>query len=152
MGDGDIELAVSFPLDGDGFLRRECPTCERELKWLNSAEGEAEPVPDGGMFCPYCAIQASGGWETKPQGELIEATALREVVGPEIEKLKRSLGDLGGGVSASVDADLPDQPDPLTEGDDMRRVDFSCHPREPVKVLDDWQRPVHCLICGTASA
>jgi hypothetical protein len=30
----------------------------------------------------------------------------------------------------------------------MRRVDFRCHPEEPVKVLDDWNRSVHCPICG----
>jgi hypothetical protein len=33
----------------------------------------------------------------------------------------------------------------------MRRVDFLCHPAEPVKVLDDWGRPVHCLICGESA-
>jgi hypothetical protein len=30
----------------------------------------------------------------------------------------------------------------------MTRVDFECHPTEPVKVLDDWDNPVHCRICG----
>ena len=25
---------MEIPLDSDGFLRRECPTCEREFKWL----------------------------------------------------------------------------------------------------------------------
>ena len=49
---------MSVPLDSDGFLRRECPTCEREFKWFNSEEGRGEPVPEGGYVCPYCAIQA----------------------------------------------------------------------------------------------
>ena len=49
-------------------------------------------------------------------------------------------------MSASYDA--PDAMDPLTEADDMRRVDFLCHPTEPLKVLDDWVEQVHCLICG----
>jgi hypothetical protein len=31
---------------------------------------------------------------------------------------------------------------------DMRRFDFTCHPTEPVKVLDDRNGPLHCLICG----
>jgi len=30
----------------------------------------------------------------------------------------------------------------------MTRVDFACHPSEPLKILDDWHEPVHCLICG----
>ena len=39
----------------------------------------------------------------------------------------------------------------LQEGD-MARVDFECHPTEPVKVLDDWDKPVSCLICGQPNA
>lgn len=27
-----------------------------------------------------------------------------------------------------------DQPEPLTEADDMTRVDFACHPSEPLKI------------------
>lgn len=38
---------MSDPLDSDGFLRRECPTCEREFKWLPSCEGEAEQAKLG---------------------------------------------------------------------------------------------------------
>jgi hypothetical protein len=33
----------------------------------------------------------------------------------------------------------------------MIRVDFDCHPTEPVKVLDDWDKSVYCLICGQVS-
>ena len=34
----------------------------------------------------------------------------------------------------------------------MTRVDFACHPSEPLKVLDDWREPVRCLICGQLSS
>jgi hypothetical protein len=34
------QLSMSFPLDSDGFLRRVCPSCEREFKWLPTPEGE----------------------------------------------------------------------------------------------------------------
>ena len=44
------------------------------------------------------------------------------------------------------------EPDPLTEDDDMTLVDFTCHPSEPLKVLDDWAKPVYCLICGKPNA
>jgi hypothetical protein len=27
----------------------------------------------------------------------------------------------------------------LTESEDMRRVDFGCHPGEPLKILEGWQ-------------
>ena len=80
----DTEVSISFPLDADGFLRRECPTCEREFQ------------------------------------------------------------------VASVDVtDAPEAP-VLTEENDMRRVDFECHPSEPLKVLEAWERSVHCLVCGAA--
>lgn len=153
--DGEVTLGMSVPLDSDGFLRRECPTCEREFKWLPSPDGEAESTepPDGGYFCPYCAIQApDGSWFTQAQIDLAQSTVANEVVGPMLQDFTRDLGNIGrrsGGmftVSASYDA--PDQMDPLTEADDMKRVDFECHPAEPVKVLDDWDRQVHCLICG----
>jgi len=152
----DPELVVSVPLDSDGFLRRECPTCEREFKWLSSEEGDSEPPPESGFFCPYCAIQApSDSWFTKPQLALIDSTVNQEVIGPALKELGQRLRDIGrqsgGLLKVDLESDQPRPADPLTELDDMRRVDFACHPTEPVKVVDDWTRPVHCLICGTPS-
>lgn len=149
---------MSLPLDTDGFLRRECPTCEREFKWLASQhDEESAPPPDGGYFCPYCAIQApANAWHTKPQIATAEAIATREVLGPEIKKLERSLRGLGessgGLIDAKLEYEMPDEPEPLTEDDDMRHVDFACHPEEPVKVLEQWCKPVHCLLCGSTAA
>jgi endogenous inhibitor of DNA gyrase (YacG/DUF329 family) len=146
---------MSLPLDSDGFLRRECPTCERQFKWLISAsEEDVAPVPEGGYFCPYCALQASADmWWTPAQLELATSIATQEVVKPELEKFARNIRDMsrhsGGFISADVKTDLPPEADPLVEVDDMRRVDFPCHPNEPVKVLDTWAGEVHCLICGS---
>lgn len=152
----DVELSVSFPLDNDGFLRRECPTCEREFKWHHSEEGESEPMPEGGYFCPYCAVQAPpDAWFTKPQQALIENTLTQEVVQPALDQFGRNLRDIsrrsGGFLKVELESEPSEPLDPLTEPDDMRRVDFDCHPREPVKILDEWNRPVHCLICGQAA-
>ena len=60
MTDGEVTLSMAIPVDSDGFLRRECPTCEREFKWLPTSQGDggAAAVPDGGYFCPYCGVQA----------------------------------------------------------------------------------------------
>lgn len=41
-----------------------------------------------------------------------------------------------------------EEPEPLTEDDDMTRVDFACHLSEPLKIADDWGQPARCLICG----
>src|ERR1039458_3701595 len=76
----EYETSMSVPLDTEGFLRRECPTCEREFKWLPSQQDsdaedrEATPMPEGGYFCPYCAVQARGdAWFTKAQLDVAQA-------------------------------------------------------------------------------
>lgn len=63
-------------------------------------------------------------------------------------KLKKIGRQSGGTLDVTGSRDEPEEMDPLVEEDDMRRVDFSCHPAEPVKVLDDWDGAVHCLMCG----
>jgi len=151
-----VILGMTVPLDADGFLRRECPTCEREFKWLPNAEDEAASteVPyGGGYFCPYCAIQAPlDSWFTPTQIQLAENIVATEVVGPMLKDFTRDLKNIGrrsgGLLRVSVTSEAPDEMDALTEADDMRRVDFLCHPAEPIKVFDEWDRQVHCLICG----
>jgi hypothetical protein len=150
----EYRTSMSVPLDSDGFLRRECPTCEREFKWLPTPDGE-EPTPaaTAGLFCPYCAVQADpGAWFTKAQIEQATAIVYEEVVAPELEDFKRSVEGMNRsgliGVRAELKVEEPDPPPELEETDDMRRVDFPCHPGEPVKVLDSWVSEVHCLVCG----
>lgn len=142
---------MAVPLDRDGFLRRECPTCEREFKWYASEDGTGAPAPVGGYYCPYCAIQApADGWFTAAQIELAQNTIMREMVGPELELMAKDLRRSGSGSLIKIDMEYHKPPamDPLVEADDMRRVDFECHPSEPIKVLDDWSGDVHCLICA----
>lgn len=155
MSDDEVTLEMSLPLDSEGFLRRECPTCERQFKWLTNSDDEADSaVPDdAGYFCPYCGVQASAdSWLTQAQVDLAQNIVQRQLLGPMLKDFGRSLdrsGRRSGGlVRVSMEYDEPDELDPLTEADDMRRVDFACHPGEPVKVLDDWDRALRCLVCG----
>lgn len=141
---------MSLPLDGDGFLRRECPTCEREFKWRPS-ESEAEgATPDpAGYYCPYCGVQAKEVWLTKAQVEVARATLVKEVVDPMLNDFTRKLQSSSSGMFKVTANHAPaPQPPTLSEPDDMRQVDFGCHPTEPIKVLDDWTGPLRCLICG----
>ena len=152
MGEG-AELSVGLPLDTEGFLRRECPTCGREFKWFASVEGDGEPPHDGGYFCPYCGIQAPpDAWFTTAQIEYANNLVAREIVGPELDKFKREFDRFGrssgGFIRTSARVEVPDALDPLTETDDMHVVVFNCHPTEPLKVADDWIGELHCLICG----
>jgi hypothetical protein len=147
----EASVAMSIPLDSDGFLRRECPTCEREFKWLPSEDDSEGATPDpAGYYCPYCAVQAQDGWLTKAQVEAAHATVMKKIVDPMLSDFTRDLGRHSSGMVKITGSHTP-SPDPptLSEPDDMRRVDFLCHPSEPLKVVDDWTAPVHCLICGT---
>src|SRR5207302_1564042 len=42
----EVRLRISLPLDDAGFLRRACPSCVREFKWLHS-EGAGSTEPEG---------------------------------------------------------------------------------------------------------
>jgi DNA-directed RNA polymerase subunit RPC12/RpoP len=142
MSDSEVTVGMSLPLDSDGFLRRECPTCEREFKWLHTSEGEGESPADGGYFCPYCGVQApANAWLTQAQVELAKNTVATEVVGPMLERFARD-------IKFSVRYDPPEKLAPLTEVDDMIRVDFACHPSAPLKLLEDWSQSARCLLCG----
>lgn len=143
----EIEMSMAVPLDSDGFLRRQCPTCEREFKWKPAEDDdEGATAPDAGYFCPYCAVQAQpGSWWTEDQLAAAQKQAYDQVVKPQIEELESS-AQRSGMIEVSVSE--VDEPPALTERDDMRRVDFTCHQGEPVKVLEEWDRPVHCLLCG----
>lgn len=142
---------MSIPLDSDGFMRRECPTCERELKWRPTPEGEeSTPAPDAGYFCPYCAVQAPlDVWWTKDQAKAVEAKVHNDAVKPLLDDFAQSLqrSSSPNFKITSAPAAREDEPQ-LTETDDMRRVDFDCHPTEPVKVLESWEQTVHCIVCG----
>ena len=159
MSDSEVRLEMRLPLDSEGFLRRECPTCEREFKWYNPPEPErgTVTVADGGYFCPYCGVQAEPNtWLTKAQVELAHNVVTRRVVDPMLKGFVDDLKRIGRSSNGMLRVEGIHQPtdelDPLTEVDDMTRVDFQCHPTEPVKVLDDWRGPVHCLICGQPSS
>ena len=114
-------------------------------------------VEGAGYYCPYCGVQApTDAWLTASQVALAQSIVMSKVIGPLLDDFGRDLQQVsratGGMVRANVAFDKPKEPEPLTEGDDMRRVDFSCHPTKPVKVLDDWHRSVFCLTCGAAQA
>lgn len=160
VSDDETVLAMSIPLDSDGFIRRECPTCERELKWLVTPQeqaAEAEPVQDGGYFCPYCGVQAQPDtWLTQAQAELAQNMVATEVAGPLLKKfnddLKRTSQRSRGMLKVETTYSPPAKLGPLTETDDMLRVDFECHPSEPVKIIDSWTDAPYCIICGARSS
>ena len=149
-----MEFSISLPLDADGFLRRECPSCERQFKWF---PGGTDEKPDDFVdppvyHCPYCGRPApADAWWTGEQLEFAEAS----LAGPATDEIEYMLGDAfkslqGGplGITVDVESDVPEPPAPLVEPDDMLGVQAPCHPWEPVKVDETWGDEIHCLICG----
>jgi hypothetical protein len=153
-----MTLVVPIRRDRDGFGRVQCPTCEREFKTFDPPELEDQPAPhvetallNGGFFCPYCAVQApAASWFPKAEIELVNQF-LEEASDPGLGDLNDRLDR--GLVSVEAEYVSDDAPEgQLSGSDDMRRVDFTCHPSEPLKVAGDWSGDVHCLICGRVAA
>ena len=153
---GEIPVEMSLPLDADGFLRRECPTCERQFKWWHTPpsegpSGEVQEEPEA-YYCPYCQEPAPlGSWWTHEQVEYMQQLAVAEALGPQLWRMKNNLereSRRSKGISFEASTDAFSRPEPLVESEDMRRVDMPCHPEEPLKVDEEWDAEVACLVCG----
>lgn len=150
-------MELELPLDSQGFLRRQCPHCEREFKWHH---GPTDAVPQDAVdpeeyFCPYCGGAAGvDEWWTEEQVEAIQAAVLTEVMPRIAESLDDATRPINrsGLVTTSVHYDAVNPPPPLEEVDDMIAVASPCHSYEPVKIDGGWNTPIHCLVCGAQFA
>jgi hypothetical protein len=153
MADDEISIPVAVPLDSDGFLRRECPACEDQFKWISHEEGDPAAEPVDQYFCPLCGVPAGvDEWWTHDQLDYARGSA-----GPEIDRFVADALDDAfkglDGVSFERDPNFTlgiDTPEPLVEPDDMVIVEPPCHPNEPVKVPEERDGHLHCLVCGMA--
>ena len=152
MGD-EVSASVSFPLDPDGFLRRECPTCGEEFKWFHQEEYDADIEHVAEYFCPLCGVPAAtDAWYTTAQVEYMQGA-----VGPQLDEavqdaMKSAFSGIKG-ISFKPAGNFTfglETPDPLIEPDAMVIVAPPCHDTEPVKVPETATAEVHCLICGQA--
>ena len=156
-----------LPVDGEGFLRRECPSCRRQFKVrAGPADGAVvqrylgrhllfenphEIVRDDAQsFCPYCGTQAqTDAWCTPQQRAWLEkvAGALGQAI--RYEQLSYPLRTLNQNPQVTfVAVPPPDRlPEMRLEQDDMRRHSFFCCV-EDVKVETHWAQPIHCPGCG----
>jgi hypothetical protein len=130
-------------------MRRECPRCEREFKWLHAIHDQA-PTQDQ-YYCPVCGVPAhSASWWTRRQLEAIEAAAIPMAV-REIQKSLTSAFRSTRGVRFGPSDDVASAADSLLdEPDDMMIVVPPCHPDEPLKVPEDVSQPFFCRLCGAA--
>lgn len=148
-----MSIPIELPLDSDGFLRRECPSCEGQFKWRSDDAETGDSTPVEQYFCPLCGVAAGlDQWWTPEQLDYAEASAASS---PEVDNLIQDLiGDSFKGMKGITfkpnrDFHLDnDAPVPLAEPDDMEIAEPPCHPEEPVKVPEGATGRIHCLICG----
>lgn len=151
----EVQVSVSLPNDSDGFVRRECPHCTLQFKWHDGpANEQAEQQPSlVTYYCPFCGQPASvDSWFTQDQVELIERTAMPDLMGLVQDDLEAMFRGMKGVTYERGDDPVSEPPEPLTEPDDMTIVVSPCHSYEPIKVPDDHTGPLYCLVCGSAFA
>lgn len=134
--DDEIRVPLSLPLDSDGFLRRECPTCEEEFKWFSHAEDDHEAEPTFQYFCPICGVAAGlDSWWTPAQLEYgfgSAGGAIDQAMNDAIADAFKGIKGMKFNQNSSFSLDI-ETPDPLIESDDMVIVEPPCHPNEPLR-------------------
>jgi hypothetical protein len=147
-----MEISITLPPDADGFLRRECPHCERQFKWHHGpANEEAEAqAPPTVYYCPLCGKSAAlDAWWTQEQIDYAQGFAQPAAMRFALDELASAFrGNKYVKIKSGGGSELPGVPVSLTEPNDMQIVASPCHAYEPVKVPDDWNGPLHCLLCG----
>jgi hypothetical protein len=89
-------------------------------------------------------------WFTEAQLDYLEKAGLAAVADEVNEVFSESSKSFG--LLKYTPGDPPPAPGEMApEPNDMRRADFGCHPEDPLKVAEDWSKPIHCLICGSST-
>lgn len=153
-----MEITIRLAVDNDGFIRRECPRCQREFKWHHgpaNEEAEQFETPPA-HYCPLCGQPAGmDSWWTQDQLAYVEQLQERAA----LQVLDHGLDDVFKGMSrkhfkakSSGRLDVPDEPEAPVEPDDMVMIVSPCHSYEPVKVPEDAASEIYCLVCGATFA
>lgn len=151
----EIRIPISLPLDSDGFLRRECPSCEQQFKWYSHQDGDPDAEVVDQYFCPLCGVPSgTDTWWTPAQLEYVEGAAAPELDQHVQDLMKDAFKGIKGlTYKANRDFTLGiPTPEPLSEPNDMVIAEPPCHRNEPVKVPESATERLHCLICGTPFA
>jgi len=172
----EIKVNLPFPLDEDGFFRRECPFCHKEFKVLLEKEELTDLAQEGidsfmlekketnltesessetEFVCPYCGQRApSDSWWTQEQLAYVRVVAKNimakivneKLIRPLKRAFRRSSSDM---VSIQFEGKEIEQQEPWIspELDDMEIFDLPCCERK-IKVEENWQGKVYCFFCG----
>ncbi len=134
---------ISLPTDDEGFITQECPECNRKfkIKYEKTEPGESRRI----SFCPYCKREGKDFWWTDDQMDFIKGRAT-ELLKDEFEKYANDLSASKRNEEEIEDEFIEDPNDPEEE-DFGKVVRFECHDEE-VKIIEEWDDEVYCIICG----
>lgn len=161
------EVCVELPRDASGFVRRQCPQCQRVFKTrpgpvdasvmhrrlaslfpFENAHESFDFVPE--WTCLYCGHRAAADeWLTREQHEFIEQLAKAWANHVRYEQLAYVSRTLAQNPRPTFIAVAPEPvPDTMRpEPDDLRPLFLVCCGEE-VKALWDWDAAMHCPRCG----
>jgi len=174
----EIRMNLSFPLDDDGFFRRECPFCRQEFKILlekeeltdlaqkgidsfmiESKEGRADSNEiehsETEFICPYCGQRApSDSWWTQEQiayMSIIAKNIMAKIVNENlIRPLKKTSQGLGSGmVFVQFEGKEIEQEEPWISPEVNDMEIFDLLCcQRKIKIEENWQGTVYCFFCG----
>ncbi len=166
-----IELNISFPLDSNGFFRRECPFCYREFKILlkdneindlsrdsmksfmleKNEDTTEDEFESNEFFCPYCGQAAKNDkWWTKEQMAYINIymnNILSNMINNHLIKPIKSDFRTSKTIKFEGKEIELEEPWISPESDDMIEFDLPCCQRR-IKVDEKWSGDVFCFFCG----
>lgn len=174
----EIKMNLSFPLDDDGFFRRECRFCRKEFKVLLEKEElsdlaqkgidsfmiepkeEATDLDESGgseteFICPYCGQRApSDSWWTQEQlayvGIFAKNIMAKLVDEHLIRPLKRTFrGSNSGLVSIRFEGKEIEQQEPWISSE-VNDMEIFDFPccQRKIKIEENWSDMVYCFFCG----
>jgi len=172
------ETHLPFPLDDDGFFRRECPLCSKEFKVLLKKEELADLAQKGiesfmleqieettnseeystseiEFFCPYCGQLASmDSWWTHEQiayiGIVINNITARIVNDEFIRPLNRAFRKpISGMLSMRFEGKEIKQEEPWISPE-VNDLEIFDLPccQRKIKIDENWADKVYCFFCG----
>jgi len=171
-------MNLPFPLDDDGFFRRECPFCRKEFKVLLEKEELTdltqkgidsfmielkEETPDlddserseTEFICPYCGQRApSDSWWTQEQLDYVGIVAkdiMAKLVNEHlIRPLKRTFrGPSSGLVSIRFEGKEIEQQEPWISPE-VNDMEIFNLPccQRKIKIEENWSDVVYCFFCA----
>jgi len=152
----DMRIPMVLPLN-EGFLRRECPHCERQFKVRvqqpdDVLEEHELTELELTNFCPLCHEPAPANtWWTKEQIEYqnqVTTAAVSDELHGMLTRTFAGLNQPRGPFRVEIERNEVEEPKSLDEPHDMIRVDPPCHQETPLKIPVTWGRDVACFECG----